>query len=298
MLSFARCLVITIVPVAAVTAVAADRPLFPQPFVVEHAVTTTDPDGGIFTTDAVVDHYGGSWIVSVRPDGSRLIIDLARHELTEVRPGKGTWSVVTFERMGELRRRLALAEGGGEAAPPAAGATESRAPADALVVREVATPGSATSKVAGRSLRELRVEATNDSGASDATRWVEVWVDRDLRLTPAAVDALESFENAVAGDPTGDGRAPGAAAFVAAARRHDGGHLPVRTLRPARLGIDPARGGTIEDVALRIEKLEVFPTDLLEVPEGLERVPHPIELMVAWAEQEAELRERMGAAGN
>ena len=38
----------------------------------------------------MTDYYGGTWIVSVRPDGSRLVIDLARRELTEVAQQEAT----------------------------------------------------------------------------------------------------------------------------------------------------------------------------------------------------------------
>jgi hypothetical protein len=283
---------LALVLTAATTLLAADRPLFPQPFLIEHAVTVVDPDGGSFTTEAVVDHYGGAWIVSVRPDGSRLIVDLARRELTEVRPEKGTWSVLGFDRMAELRRRLDVAEG---AATATAAGTE--APAPRLAVRELPEEGTTAAKAGGRALRRLRVEEATEAGAPSAERWVEVWVDPGLPLTPAALEGLEAFERAVAGGAVGESGRPGAAGYVAVARHHDGGRMSVRTLRPARLGLAAEVVGTIEDAALRVERLDAFPAELLEVPEGLERAPHPLELMVAWAEQEAELRVRMGAAG-
>lgn len=279
---------------ATTTLLAADRPPFPQPFLIEHAVTMVDADGGAFTTEAVVDHYGGSWIVSVRPDGSRLIVDLARRELAEVRPEKGTWSVLGFDRMAELRRRLEEAEGGGAATATTAG-TET--PAPRLAVRVLAEEGAIAAKAGGRTLRRLRVEEATEDGAPSAERWVDVWVDPGLPLTPAALEGLEAFEAAVAGGSAAKSTPAGAADYVATARRHDGGRMSVRTLRPARLGLAPEVGGTIEDAALRVERLDAFPAELLEVPEGLERAPHPLELMVAWAEQEAELRARMGAAG-
>jgi hypothetical protein len=52
--------------------------------------------------------------------------------------------------------------------------------------------------------------------------------------------------------------------------------------------------GRVEDVALRVEPLAVLPTDLVTVPEGFKRTAHPLEIMVAHAEREAELRRLMG----
>jgi hypothetical protein len=46
----------------------AQSALFPTPFLVEHRVVQTDADGGTFATPPVTDYYGGSWIVSVRPE--------------------------------------------------------------------------------------------------------------------------------------------------------------------------------------------------------------------------------------
>src|SRR3954468_13001252 len=69
-------------------------PLFPEPFRVEHHLVQDDGDGSRFVGEPVTDTYGGSWIVSQRPDGSRLIVDLVRRELTEVRTAKGVyWTV-------------------------------------------------------------------------------------------------------------------------------------------------------------------------------------------------------------
>ena len=84
--------------------------LFPAPFAVEHGVVQTDADGTRFASEPVTDYYGGSWIVSVRPDGSRLVVDLARRELTEIRPDRSTYSVLSFSRFAELKARLGRAE--------------------------------------------------------------------------------------------------------------------------------------------------------------------------------------------
>ena len=89
--------------------------LFPRPFLVEHQVVVTEADGSSFTTDPVVDHYGGSMIVSLRTDGSRLIVDFARRELTEIRPETATYTVISFDRMAQLTREYRSLEG-----PPAA----------------------------------------------------------------------------------------------------------------------------------------------------------------------------------
>ena len=89
---------------------AAQAPLFPEPFAVEHRLIQTGPDGEAFAADAVTDHYGGSFVVSVRSDGSRMIVDLARRELTEVRPEAGTWWSVSFDRLAELARRVRAAD--------------------------------------------------------------------------------------------------------------------------------------------------------------------------------------------
>jgi hypothetical protein len=80
--------------------------LFPEPFLVEHFVIQEDPDGARTRTEPVTDYYGGHWIVSVRSDGSRLVVDLQRQELTEVRPSEGVYWSVGFGRFAELLARL------------------------------------------------------------------------------------------------------------------------------------------------------------------------------------------------
>ena len=89
-------------------------PLFPEAFRVEHHLVQDDGDGSRFVGEAVVDTYGGSWIVSQRPDGSRLIVDFARRELTEVRVDRGVYWTVSFGRFAELRSRLRAAQGLGQ----------------------------------------------------------------------------------------------------------------------------------------------------------------------------------------
>ena len=76
--------------------------LFPQPFQVRHHLVQDDGDGSRFASDTVTDTYGGSWIISERPDGSRLVVDLTRREVTGIQPDKGTYWTVSFDRLGEL----------------------------------------------------------------------------------------------------------------------------------------------------------------------------------------------------
>ena len=63
--------------------------LFPEPFLIEHYVVQVDTDGSSYRGANVTDYYGGSWIVSVAGDASRMIVDLERRTLAEVRPRKG-----------------------------------------------------------------------------------------------------------------------------------------------------------------------------------------------------------------
>ena len=76
------------------------------------------------------------------------------------------------------------------------------------------------------------------------------------------------------------------------ARGEADGAVPILTVRSLSSGADGA--GSVEDSARRIEALDAFPVDLVSVPEGFRRTPHPLELMVAHAEREAELRRLMG----
>jgi hypothetical protein len=344
--------------------------LFPEPFRVEHHAEIDHGDGEVFVGDTVVDTYGGSWIVSERSDGRRLILDLARRELTEVRPSSGTYSTLAFGRLAEVSERLRLAQGllrpedlrpddaastasseraaagrGRRDAGSGAAGTDDPAAAE-LVVVDVAggsTAGGASRTTpnagpvtglsgAGGTLRHLRV--TRRDGAAPAAA-LEVWVDPSLRLTPAALEALESFEAEVLGVRLDHAGAAGAGTdiasaarelatapgrFLAAARRQSGGAFPVRTVRPlvstpdraALAGVEetPAAGrrsrltttaeprplGSVADVVTRLERLDRFPSELLQIPDGLRRVPHPLEVTASYLEDE---RERDAAlAGN
>ena len=48
-----------------------------------------------------------------------------------------------------------------------------------------------------------------------------------------------------------------------------------------------ANGGVSEDTALSLTLLPVFPQKLLVIGDGFRRVPSPLEVMVAFAEEEA-----------
>jgi hypothetical protein len=263
---------------------AGDAPLFPQPFVVEHQVFQTLPDGDVFATDPVTDYYAGSRIISVRADGSRLVVDLASRELTEIRPERGSYSVVTFDRFAALSERLRAVE-----RTPSAAISDAE-PALTLTVAEVAvTAGLAKSAdrdpLAERhGVRHLQVSAAPPGGEPVAV--VELWLDPTIRLSAAAREALERLEATLSG-----GGQASFSALLGEARRHGGSAFPFRSSRPLSRG--SADAGSVEDVALRIALIAALPAELLELPEGLERAPHPLELMVAGREAEAELRQQM-----
>ena len=296
-------------------------PLFPEPFRVEHRLIQDDGDGTRFEGEPVVDTYGGSWIVSQRPDGARVIVDLARRELTEVRTDKGTYWTVSFDRFAELQNRLRAAStsalGSGTERAKAAGDAKARPQGSAapavleLVVTE--EPAGAATKAArggndaasadspaGRpGVKHLRV-ARKDAPATEAA--LEVWVDPSIRLSPAALSAVSALESEVLAAPAGPEKsapvtastAPGR--YLAAARAQGAGALPVRTVRPAAQPEGFAAQGRIEDVATKVERLDRFPNDLVEVPEGLRRTPHPLEAVVRFLDEEAERNAAMSGA--
>ena len=258
---------------------AADAPgvLFPVSFTVEHALIQTDPDGSQFRTDAVTDTYGGSHLVSVRPGGSRVIVDFARREITEVSVEKSTYWTLSFSQMGDLARRLAAADDRPMVArerPPAA----LRATAPVVRVEEIDSgrerqPLAAGLPVSRAGTRHFRASVENGSAA-------DVWVDGTVRLTPAALDALEAFERDVLGAASKD--VVPVSALAAAARRAASGAVPVRVRRS--LGADR---GTSDDTAVSLTPLPAFPQKLLVVGDGFLRVASPLEVMVAFAEEEA-----------
>lgn len=256
---------------------AADAPgaLFPVSFSVEHVLVQTDADGTSFTTDPVTDTYGGSHLVSVRAGGSRVIVDFARREITEVSVEKSTYWTLSFSQMTDLARRLAKADERPErstlARPrpvPAAASAVKVEEVDASRERQPLAAGSPGARPA----RHLRAFVENGPSA-------DVWLDGTVRLTPAALLALESFERDVLAAASKDD-AP-AHVLTAAARRAGGGAFPVRVRRT--LGA----GGTSDDTALSVVPLPAFPQRLLAVGDGFRRVPSPLEVMVAFAEEEA-----------
>jgi hypothetical protein len=269
--------------------------LFAAPFVVEHHVVQTDADGTASATEPVTDYYGGSWIVSVRPDGSRLVVDFARREVTEIRPAASTYSTLGFERLSELNRRLRRAGGtstGERAAVTApAGAQRTEAAFGAAIqVQRVPEGGGASlsARAAGATAQGVvRLKVTAGAGASP----IEVWCDPRVKLSEQARGAVAELEaNVLEG---GAGAAAGPATMLAAARGYAQGAFPVRTFRKTGA---IAGAATIEDVATHLEPLERFQTDLVKVPDGYRRVPHPLEVMVAFVEEEA-TRARQPQAG-
>lgn len=319
LLSGSRLLVLRLgmaaLPVLAMATAADAQPgsLFPEPFRVEHHLVQDDGDGSRFVGEPVTDTYGGSWIVSQRPDGSRLIIDLVRRELTEVRTAKGVYWTVSFDRLAELQSRLRAAQGlarpagpkleaGAKAASPA---STPAAPAE-LTVTEVPAGSGHTAKSTVRSsasalearsgVRRLRVARQGDDTAA-----FEAWVDPSLRLTPAALAALGALETGVLSGPaaTPSGLAKSAdlptpspaespGRYLAAARLHAGGAFPIHTVHPAAAPAGAKALGSVEDIATRLDRLERFPSDLAEIPEGLRKVPHPLEAVVRFLAEDAE----------
>ncbi|HSF39575.1 MAG TPA: hypothetical protein VLT87_07260 [Thermoanaerobaculia bacterium] len=270
---------------AAATAQPGPGPLFPEPFRVTHHLVQDDGDGSRFVGEPVVDTYGGSWIVSERPDGSRLVVDLARRELTEVRTEKGTYWTVSFDRFAELQQRLRAAQG---LAPEPDGTAEKAAarPAPELVVTEVtaeAAQKSGTSLADRPGVRRLRVTRKDTEKSGAAAPLLDVWVDPSVRLTPAALGAVSSLETVLTGPDAADPAAVPPGRALAAVRVKAAGALPVRTVRPL-----PVPGAQVEDETTRLERLERFPSELAQIPEGLRRVPHPLESVVRFLEEDAE----------
>jgi hypothetical protein len=124
----------------------------------------------------------------------------------------------------------------------------------------------------------MRLMVTAGAGASP----IEVWCDPRVKLSERARGAVAELEaNVLEG---GAGAAAGPATMLAAARGFAQGAFPVRTFRKTGA---IAGAATIEDVATRLEPLERFQTDLVKVSDGYRRVPHPLEVMVAFVEEEA-----------
>lgn len=278
-------------------------PLFEQPFVVEHHMVQVDEHGDRFSSPPVIDTYAGSWIVSERTDGSRLVVDLVRRELTEIRPENGTYSKIGFERLAEVMERLAELEGTRAPTKSSAasrGAGKSRTAAD-WTIREGEVKaeharhltGKAAEMVNRDGVRHLVIQPREESGTksaaedpADAHPATEVWVDPSMKIDIRARKALADFERA----------ALGTEGLMEAAREHVDGAIPIRTLR-GETGADGSRRW-VEDVVLRLEKLESFDRRLITIPEGLRKVPHPLEGLMAYMEKEAERERSMSGAGS
>lgn len=261
------------------------REPFPIPFAVEHHVLDGSLGGAPVAGETVRDTYGGSFLVSERADGGRTIVDFARRELTEVRSKEGTYWSLSFGRLAELRRRLEEAEER-EASPKVrAQAAEGRPAVRVEEVREDAGAASRTA-LSVQSPPEKRLRASVAGGPS-----LDVWVDATApRLTPEGVAALADFERNVLG--TSDGSV-GPAELLEAIRLREGGVLAVRTRRTVgRADTASENGPFLETVVTKAEPIASLPPALVTVPEGLKRVPSPLEVVVSWTEDEAALRQR------
>ena len=285
--------------------------LFPEPFLVEHQIVQTDERGDVFAGEPVVDYYGGSWIVSKRADGSRIVIDLARREITEIRPDEGVYYALSFDRFTDLRSEIARFEAGfptvkeeptasiEKAAEPEFEVTAT--PGGALKARSAGLPRAANDMLTNPGVQHLRVSLKGNTLKSTDDESMDVWCDTSVKLTPNAMAALERFELDVLGPPAWlKSTRVVPARFLAAARRQTAGAFPIRTVRPLDLGVSgpEKNGGIVEDVTLRLEKLDSFPLEMVAVPDGLRRTAHPMEAMAAFAEREEERERIMGQANS
>lgn len=256
---------------------------FPVPFVVEHHAVDGSLGGTPLTGETVRDTYGGSFLVSERRDGSRTIVDFARREVTEVRPKEGTYWTLSFGRFAELRGRLEEAEST-EGAPKVRAQAAERPAVRVEIVAE-GEGNASRSALSTRSGAGKHLRASVEGGPS-----LEVWVDASApRLTTGAVAALAEFERSVLG---ASGGGVGPADLLEAVRRNEGGAFAVRTRR--QVGRVPAASGDrfLETVVTKVSPVSSLPPTLVAVPEGLRRVPSPLEVVVSWAEGEAALRQR------
>lgn len=261
---------------------------FPDPFVVEHHLVDASLGGTPLTGETVRDTYGGSFLVSERPDGSRTIVDFARRELTEVRPTEGTYWSLSFGRFAELRKRLEDAETtettGTTPEVRAQAAREKRS----VHIEEVAdgADGKARSALSTTNGVGRRLRASVEGGPA-----LDVWLHASApRLAAAGVTALADFERNVLGAADGE---VGPADLLEAVRLKEGGALPVRTRRSVgRANAISDDGPYLETVVTKVTPVPALPAALVLVPEGLRRVPSPLEVVVSWAEDEAALRQR------
>lgn len=258
---------------------------FPAPFVVEHHLVDASLGGTPVTGETVRDTYGGSFLVSERPDGSRTIVDFARRELTEVRPTEGTYWSLSFGRFAELRKRLEEAEKTETTPEVRAQAARERRP---VRIEEVAdgADGKARGALSTTNGVGRRLRASVEGGPA-----LDVWLDASApRLAAAGVTALADFERNVLGAADGE---VGPADLLEAVRLKEGGALPVRTRRSVgRTDAISDDGPYLETVVTKVTPVPALPAALVLVPEGFRRVPSPLEVVVSWAEDEAALRQR------
>ncbi len=281
--------VVVAAALASAPAMAAEpQTLFPTPFVVERSLRELGPGDTVeFQTPPVTEYCGESYLVAVRQGDDRTIVDFARREITEVAISKGTYWVLSFSRMRELRERLARAEAPRDAAPLPATTPAGAAEQPPIKVEDVndgpKAPRNQVSSLSSSGVRHLRAFA---EGVPDT---VDVWLDGGVAMGPKGREALRGFESEVLGDLAPKAGRVSLAELMAAARERAGGAIPVITRRPLldREGRDTGR--VIEQVGTRLATLPAFPRRLLLLPETLRRVPSPLETMVSFAEDEAAL---------
>ena len=285
--------------------------LFPAPFRLEHRMVVSSGTEGDLQAPSVTDYYGGHWLVSVRPDRGRTVIDLARHEITDINIAKGTFSTVSFDRFAELRRRSTRAEGGGGRPSMQAASASTLDAGPRVRVDELATParsiagaaagvGRAASPPAELGTRRFRVEVAAEQSQAPAGSApsplarvsAEISTDGRVTLSAQARAAIDSLEH----DVLGAGMSEEMRAFgegMASVRSKADGAIPVRSVRLMRddAGATIAR---VEDLATALEPIERFPAELVGVPDGLRQVPHPLEAIVAVLESESALHRAMG----
>jgi hypothetical protein len=280
-----------VIPLLVPLAVTAEapRPIFPAAFSVERSLREIGPAGAVeHETASVTDTYGDSYLVSVREGEDRVIVDFARREITDVAVSKGTYWVLSFSRMRELRERLARAEAPRDASSRKERTRAASAAVDAPRVRVEEVRDSSSS---GREALASRagVKHLRASAEGHAAR-VDVWVDPTLRLEKAALDALKSFETEVTGELDPEPGRPTLSALISAARESAQGAFALRTRRNLVSPEGTDTGLVLEENVTNVTALPAFPKKLLVLPETLKRVPSPLETMVAYAEDEAALR--------
>lgn len=259
----------------------AQIPAFPQPIVVERQVRQSDGTGGApYETPRVKEHYFGNHMAVVRADGTRALVDFERRDYTEVDPKGGTYWSLSFSRLGELRNRLREAESQAGTRRKQGAETTARVP---IRIQELSTGSGSKARVNVRGTRRLRASVEGTAG------WAEAWYDETIPFGEKAIAAIESFETALAGSAKDD---PSRTSELVSALRAAGkGAFVVRFERP--LAVKDGRAvGMSEDIVLDWKRLEKAPVDLLRIPENLKRVPSPLETLVVFAEEEAELRSR------